>query len=216
MCGRFVVVLAILLAVALPADNVAAVRVTQVLRYRVNHSFYGDVGTYRNTIARTGDTTTVLTEAHFKVSLLGVVLHHEDALREEHWRGDRLIFFHGITTENGHPLELSGEARANSFVISSRGAAIVAPANVHPANPWSANFLDSDTMMRVDTGALEQVRISGGAETNITIDGATLPTRRYEITGKTRYKIWLSESQRVPVMFSVDDAGGEVTFTLVR
>jgi hypothetical protein len=71
-------------------------------------------------------------------------------------------------------------------------------------------------MMRVDTGAVEPVRIGGGAETSITIDGATLRTRQYEIDGKTRYRIWLSEAEQVPVMFSVDDDSGEVTFTLAR
>jgi outer membrane lipoprotein-sorting protein len=79
-----------------------------------------------------------------------------------------------------------------------------------------ANFLSSDTMMRVDTGAIEPVRVSGGAETSVTINGATLRTRQYEIDGKTRYKIWLSGPEQMPVMFSVDDDSGEVTFTLAR
>jgi Family of unknown function (DUF6134) len=208
----FLIVLAVTLVGALPAHAAAA----RLLRYHVNHSVYGDVGTYSNTIERTGDITTVLTEAHFKVSLLGIVLHREDARREERWRGNRLVFFHGVTTANGRPLELTGEARGNSFVISSRGQTTIAPADVHPANPWSANFLRSDVMMRVDTGVLEQVHISGGAEQNLTIDGATVRAREYEITGKTRYKIWLGETQQIPVKFSVDDAGSEVTFTLVR
>jgi hypothetical protein len=202
--------------VALPADNRAAGAAAEVLRYRVTHAIYGDIGTYSNTVEQTDGTTTVLTEAHFKVSLLGIVVHREDAQREERWRGDRLVFFHGITTKNGRPLEVRGEARGNSFVIASPRGTFTAPADIHPANPWSANFLGSDTMMRVDTGVIEPVRISGGAETTVTINGATLRTRQYEIDGKTRYKIWLSETGKVPVMFSVDDDSGEVTFTLAR
>ncbi len=215
MRARFLLVFVVLL-VALPAVNYAAVAAVQVLRYRVKHAIYGDIGTYSNTVEQTGGTTTVLTEAHFKVSLLGIVLHREDAQRQERWRGDRLVFFHGVTTKNGQPLEVRGEARGDSFVIASPRGTITAPADIHPANPWSANFLGSDTMMRVDTGAIEPVRVSGGAETSVTINGATLRTRQYEIDGKTRYKIWLSEPEQVPVMFSVDDDSGEVTFTLVR
>jgi hypothetical protein len=212
MCCRFFIILAVTLAAALTVH----VADGHVLRYHVNHSIYGDVGTYSNTIERTGDITTILTEAHFRVSLLGIVLHREDARREERWRANRLVFFHGVTTTNGRLLELTGVARGNSFVISSQGKTIIAPADVHPANPWSANFLRSDVMMRVDTGALEEVHMSAGAETSLTIDGATLRTREYEITGKTRYKIWLGEPQQVPIKFSVDDAGSEITFTLVR
>ena len=51
-----------------------------MLRYRVKHAIYGDIGTYSNTVDQTGDVTTVLTEAHFKVSLLGIVVHREDAI----------------------------------------------------------------------------------------------------------------------------------------
>jgi hypothetical protein len=208
-------VLAGLLA-ALPADNGAAVPAVQVLRYHVKHAIYGDIGIYSNTVEQTDGTTTVLTEARFRVSLLGIVVHREEAQREERWHGDRLVFFHGVTTKNGQPLEVRGEARGDSFVIASPRGTVTAPADIHPANPWSANFLGSDTMMRVDTGAIEPVRVSGGAETSVTVNGATLRTRQYEIDGKTRYKIWLSEPEQVPVMFSVDDDSGEVTFTLAR
>jgi hypothetical protein len=215
MRARFLLILAGLL-VALPADNGTAVPAAQVMRYHVRHAIYGDIGTYINTVEQVGDITTVLTEAHFEVSLLGVVVHREDAQREERWRGDRLIFFQGVTTKNGQPLELHGEARGDSFVIVSPNGTAAAPADIHPANPWSANFLGSGTMMRVDTGAIEPVRVSDGVETNVTIDGVTLRTRQYEIDGNAHYRIWLSEAQRVPVMFSVDDNSGEVTFTLAR
>jgi hypothetical protein len=202
---------------AILADDGAAVSAaSHVLRYRVKHATYGDIGSYSNTVEQIGDTTTVLTEVHFKVSLLGIVLHRENSQRTERWRGDRLIYFRGITTKNGQPLELRGEARGDSFVIASPGGMVTAPADVHPANPWSANFLGSDTMMRVDTGAIEAVRVSGGRAASITIDGATLRAREYEIDGKTRYRIWLSEVEQVPVMFIVDDDSGEVTFTLAR
>jgi hypothetical protein len=92
-------VLALLLAAPPPGDTAAA-PAAQVLRYHVKHAIYGDIGTYSNTVEQTGDTTTVLTEAHFKVGLLGIVVHREDAQREERWRGDRLVFFHGVTTKN--------------------------------------------------------------------------------------------------------------------
>ncbi|MGO8920824.1 MAG: DUF6134 family protein [Stellaceae bacterium] len=205
-----------LLAAMLADDGAAVSAGSHVLRYRVKHATYGDIGTYSNTVEQTGDTTTVQTEAHFKVSLLGIVLHREDAQRTERWREGRLVYFHGVTTKNGQKLELQGEARGDNFVIDSPRGTVTAPADVHPANPWSANFLGSDTMMRVDTGMVEPVRVSGGKAANVTIDGATLRTLEYEIDGKSHYKIWLSDAEKVPVMFSVDDDSGLVTFTLAR
>jgi hypothetical protein len=213
--GTFLAIVS-LLAAMLANDEAAAATAPHVLLYHVEHVTYGDIGTYSNTIERTGDTTTVTTEAHFKVSFLGIVLHREDSKRTERWRKGRLVYFHGVTIKNGEKVELQCEARGDNFIIASPSGTIAAPADVHPANPWSANFLDSRTMMRVDTGMVEKVRVTGGEAASVTIDGATMDTDEYEIDGATRYKIWLSDADKVPVMFSVDDDSGMVTFTLAR
>jgi Family of unknown function (DUF6134) len=204
------------LLAALSAAHAGAAPDRQVLRYNVTHSVYGDIGSYSNIVERDGDMTTVLTQAHLKVSVLGVVLHRQDAQREERWRGGRLMSFHGVTATGGRVQVVNGEARGASFVITSPHGTITAPANVRPTNPWSANFLGSNTMMRVDNGAIEPVRVSGGGMTMLTLDGTRLPAREYNVEGRTRYAVWLSEPQQVPVKFTADDDSGTVTFTLTR
>jgi hypothetical protein len=188
---------------------------TEQLRYRVRHSVFGNVGTYTNVVQTVGDRTTVRTSAHFLVTLLGVGLHREDAERTERWQGGRLMSFVGTTKKNDDTMEVKGEATGNGFVIQSPSGTFTAPATVKPANPWSAQCLNSTTMMRVDNGKVEQVRVTGGSETAVAIDGATIPARRYEVDGATRYKIWI-DKHGIPVMFAVDDDSGEVTFTLEK
>src|SRR5438552_6519567 len=183
--------------------------------YHVNHSVFGDIGTYTNTVEPSRDGVTVKTQAHFEVKMLGVRMHREDAQRTEQWQGDRLVAFHGVTDKGKGPVEVKGEARGNNFVISSPQGIVTAPASVHPANPWSANFLHSNTMMRPDSGRIEQVRIGSGQETNVKIDGASIPAVKFEIDGSTRYTVWL-DGRGVPVMFIADDDTGKVTFTLAR
>jgi len=162
-----------------------------------------------------GDMTTVRTSAHFLVSVLGVGLHREDAERTERWQGGRLMSFVGTTKKNDDTMKVKGEASGNDFVIQSPLGTFTAPAAVKPANPWSATCLNSTTMMRVDNGKVEQVRVTGGSETAVAINGASIPARRYEIDGTTRYKIWIDQHD-IPVMFAVDDDSGEVTFTLEK
>ena len=168
------------------------------LTYRVSHSVFGDIGTYTNTIEPTADGTKVQTRAHFAVKMLGVGLYREDAQRTERWRGNRLVGYHSVTSKGDTRTEVTGEARGNSFVITSADGTVAAPATVHPANPWSSNFLASDTMMRPDTGKVEQVRVSGGKETAVTIGLSTVPARKYEVDGKSRYTVWL-DGRGVPV-----------------
>ena len=90
------------------------------LTYRVTHSTFGNIGTYINTIEPSASgTTTVQTRAHFEVKMLGVTLHREDAQRTERWQGNRLVSFNGVTNKGSGATVLKGEARGNSFVISS-------------------------------------------------------------------------------------------------
>jgi len=183
--------------------------------YQVSHSVFGEIGTYTNTVEPTRDGTTVQTRAHFEVKMLGVKMYREDAERTEHWQGNRLVSFRGVTDKGRGPAEVKGEARGNSFVITSPEGTITAPWSVHPANPWSSNFVHSNTMMRPDTGKLEQVQIGAGQETKVQIDGATIPAVKYEVDGSTRYTIWL-DGRGVPVKFLIDDDTGKVTFTLAK
>jgi hypothetical protein len=209
----FVAVVSVLAFVA--AAGTSAGETPAQLVYRVSHSTFGEIGSYANTIQPTRDGVTVQTRVTFEVSMLGVRMYRENAERTEQWRGDRLVAFHGITDKGKGPVEVKGEARGDSFVISSSQGIVTAPASVHPANPWSAKFLRSNTMMRPDSGRIEQVRIGSGQETIVKIDGASIPAVKFEIDGSTRYTVWL-DGRGVPVMFIADDDTGKVTFTLAK
>lgn len=195
-------------------SSVCAAAAPIQLTYRVTHSVYGNIGTYINTIEPSaGGTTTVRTRAHFEVKMIGIKMYSEDAQRIERWQGNRLIWFSGVTDKRGTPMVIKGEARGNNFIISSPEGTITAPANVHPANPWSANFLDSNTMMRVDDGKIEKVRISGGEPVVLNLDGKSVRAQKYDVNGAIRYEVWI-DSKGVPVMFVIDEDFGKITFTL--
>jgi hypothetical protein len=212
--SALVTALALAFAIAVVGDGRAVPTVpANVLQYRVKHAVYGDIGSYSNTIEHNGDETTVETRVHLKVSVLGMVMHREDAERTERWQGKRLVYFHGVTTKNGDRLEVTGQAEGNGFVIATPKGTVTAPADVHPANPWSGDCIQSDTMMRVDTGVVERVKVSGGQETDVKVANQTVPVREYKIDGEVQYKVWLDD-RNVPVRFSVDDPSGLVTFAL--
>jgi Family of unknown function (DUF6134) len=185
------------------------------LVYRVTHSVFGDIGTYTNTIEPAANGTLVSTQANFDVRVLGVNMYHERAQRTERWQGNRLVAFDGVTDKGHGPVVVKGVARGNEFVITSPQGTFDAPASVRPANPWSANFLSANEMMRVDTGRVEPVRVSGGEEASVTVGLDTIATRKYEIDGNTKYTVWL-DAQGVPVQFAVDDNTGKVTFVLAK
>ncbi|MEA2825448.1 MAG: hypothetical protein QOF03_1930 [Alphaproteobacteria bacterium] len=184
--------------------------------YRVQHPRYGNIGTYTNAVEKSGTLTTVTTEAHILVSVLGVVLYRQEIARQERWDADRLVSFHGVTTVNGKTIELTGSADGDRFVLMSPNGPIVAPASVRIANPWSADVLRGDTLLTPDRGRIENVRVKTTDETSLDINGRTTRTKHYEINrldGTKRYEVWLDD-QGTPVQFITYNPNGMVTFTL--
>jgi hypothetical protein len=184
--------------------------------YRVQHSRYGNIGTYSNAVEKAGNVTTVTTEAHILVSVLGVVLYRQDIARQERWNADRLVAFHGVTTVNGKTIELNGSADGDRFVLMSPNGPIVAPASVRIANPWSADVLRGDTLLTPDRGRLENVQVKTTEETSLSINGRATRTKHYEINrldGTKRYEVWLDD-QGTPVQFITYNPNGMVTFIL--
>lgn len=203
--------LAALTAAAPAASAVAA----EQLSYKISHGVFGEIGTYSNTVQPSGDTTTVQTHSNIHVKVMGVDMYREEAQRTEQWQGNRLVSFHGVTHKGNGTTEIKGTAHGNSFVINTPEGTITAPATVHPANPWSANFIGSNTMMRPDNGKLEQVSVSSAGQSPVTLNNATIPARRYDVNGKTRYSVWL-DARGIPLKFVVQEETGTVTFTLTH
>lgn len=187
----------------------------QVYEYRVEHPTYGAIGTYTNSVESTGNDTEVVTKLHVAVKVLGIVVFREDAQRTERWRSDRLTSFQGLTTTNGHKIEIHGEARDDSFVINSPSGVSVAPANVHPSNPWSIKIFNSDVMMSTKSGKLFDVRLIANVEKSITLDGVTETLHQYEVDGEQKQFIWLNDLG-VTIAFRILERGVPIDFVLIR
>ena len=213
----FSVVALIVLAAAMVMPALPALAAPQKLVYQVQHPTYGKIGTLTNAIEKNGDQTTVTSDGSIRVSILGIVLYRQEFSRIEHWIGDRLMAFHGVTTVNGRATEVNGSAEGDHFVVSSPGGNATAPATVRIANPWSADALKGDTMLVPDRGTVDKVVVNRAEMTSVAINGKMVRAQRYEIdrpTGEKRYEVWLDE-QGTPVMFNVTNRGAPVTFTLM-
>jgi hypothetical protein len=204
-------------AVAVAAIALVAVAgraaASETLAYRVHHSIYGNIGTYTNVIERRGDNTSVRSELHLAVKLLGVVVWRQEALRSEEWGQNRLISFDGVTVTNGKRVEIHGAARGDRFVIAAPGGTVEAPASVHPSNPWSAMVLTPGAMMSTSTGEVTTVGIIGGEAQAVEIAGKTLHLRQFDIIGEKHRIVWLDDN-RVPVAFCTEERGAIVDFIL--
>jgi hypothetical protein len=205
---------------ALPAGGIASPSAvasapqSHTYTYSVEHALYGNIGTFSDTVEQTGDTKRIDSRLRVAVRILGIVVHREEADRTEIWQGDRLVSFHSITTVNGSPIEVRGEARPDGFAITSPSGTTVAPGNVYPSSPWVAHLSDGPAlMMSTKTGKLLPVTALGGEQTRIAVHGTDVAVHHYEFITDKRQDVWM-DAQGVPVRFRTEQGGRPIDFVL--
>lgn len=202
------------LALAATTASGAAHAAPQVYTYRVIHATYGDIGTYTNVVDRLGDDTRVDSELHVAVKILGITVFRQEARRSEYWHQQRLVSFDGVTVTNGDKIEVRGEARDGGFAVTTPGGTTIAPAGVHPSNPWCRMVLDADFVMSTRTGKVDHVRVIGGEKQPVAFNGSTQRLHQYEIFSDKHQFVWLDDSG-VTVAFRTEENGSDVDFVLV-
>jgi Domain of unknown function (DUF6134) len=190
-----------------------AAAAAESLEYRVFHPTYGEIGSYTNVVDHRGDTTEVHTTVDILIRILGIVVYRQQAERTEHWQGQKLLAFDGVTTTNGDRLAVHGEQRDGTFVIEGANGRVVAPGTIHPSNPWSAMVLDTNVMMSTRTGRVSEVHVTGGEVRPMSMHGTTLRLHQYEIQSRRHHFVWLADDG-VPVAFRTDEDGTMIDFLL--
>ena len=193
----------------------AAYAAPEIYEYRIVHASHGEIGRYTNIVDQRGNDTEVRTELHIAVTILGVTAYRQDAERVERWHGEQLTSFDGTTVTNGERLQVHGEAQGGHFAVTTPTGTVMAPADVHPSNPWSAMVLKTDWVMSTRTGKLFHGIIEGGERKLMQLGGKQMPLRQYEITTDKHELVWLDD-QGTPVAFRTQEDGDDIDFILHR
>lgn len=186
-----------------------------VYEYRIEHPVYGDIGTYTNIVDKSGSEADVETKLNIVVKLLGIVVHREEAERHEQWQNDRLTLFRSLTTVNGQPTAVAGEARGDTFVVTSPAGTFDAPADIRLSNPWSLNFVHADLVMSTKSGRIFKAHLDDVKDVVVSADGKTERLREFDVTTDKHQSVWMDD-HNVPIAFRTEENGTPVDFVLTR
>jgi hypothetical protein len=186
--------------------------------YTVEHPFYGDIGTYTTTTAvdDADGVTRIDSQLRVAVKIMGIVFYREDADRSEVWRGTRLVSFDSVTQRNGQQIDVRGEVRDNSFIVTSPSGTTVAPADVAPSDPWALKRLGAGVVVSTKSGKVDNVEVTGGEVTWVSLHGTSTPTHHFHVRTATqpdKWEVWFDE-QGVPVKFRSIESGTPIDFTI--
>ena len=190
----------------------------QTYSYNVVHSVYGNIGTFTESIARSGGTTRIDTRVRVAVKILGIVAHRKESDRTEIFQDDRLVSLQSATVTNGTRRDVRGEAKGDRFVVTSPAGVVEAPGDVAPSDPFVLRDRGIATMLSVETGRIIPTRITGGEPETVSVQGAAVATRHFTARGdqqpEIQHEIWLNDRD-IPVKFRIVEGGTAVDFILV-
>jgi len=209
--------LSLSVALGLLAAAIPACAQEQAYSFTVVHSVYGTIGTFTESIVRSGDTTRIDSHVRIAVRILGIVAHRKESDRTEIFHGVRLVSLQGTTITNGTRLDVRGEVQGDHFVVTSSMGVVEAPAGVTPSDPWALRDRGVGTVVSLETGRIIPTRVTGGEPAMVSLQGAMVATRHFTARGEDpqemQQEIWLNDHD-VPIKFRIVESGAPIDFFL--
>ena len=155
------------------------------------------IGSHRFTLSQQGEERTLVTQADFRVSFLGIVVyryHHENT---ERWRGECLISMDAHTMDDGKPSRVLARSEAAGLQIDVNGKLATPPtqACLMSFAYWNPALLTQAParLLNSQNGRIESVQISRLADSRIEVRGAQQTAQRWRITGvDAPIELWYS------------------------
>ncbi len=185
----------------------------QVYVYSIIHPFYGDIGTFTDTIDRSGKATRIDSRLRVAVTLLGIVVYRQESDITEIMHGGRLISLQSVTEKDGSHIEVDGKAQGDQFLVNATAGAFAGPATIAPSDPWVLKGIGPGTVVFTDTGRVIAVNVSGGDYEMVSVNGVSVSARHFVVMGDKRQDVWL-DGQEMPIMFRVTEKGSPIDFVL--
>jgi sterol desaturase/sphingolipid hydroxylase (fatty acid hydroxylase superfamily) len=185
-----------------------------VFSYEIVHPFYGDIGTFTESIAKNTNSTQIDIRVRIAVKILGIIIYREEGDRREIFHGNRFVSLQSFTVTNGDRIDVSGEARGNHFVVTTHAGVINAPVDIFPSDPWMVKYLGVGTSVAIETGEILTTHVTDGGPARTSLQHVTVETRHFRASGENQqYDVWLND-HNVPLMFRSIEDGTPIDFIL--
>lgn len=149
------------------------------------------IGTHDISLRENGDARSVVSDMHFRVSLLGFTAGSYEQHEEESWKGDCLTRLDTKTVEKGATTTVSGRLEGGHFVIDGPGAEQPLPACVMSFAYWHPRVLKQPSLVNVQTGASTPITVHALGKEPYTVRGTSVDATHYRIdTPRNRIEVW--------------------------
>ena len=169
-----------------------------------------EIGYHEFSVVERDGRRDVVTTARFDVRILFFNAYSYDHKNRESWSGDCLQELEAVTDDNGTEYRLSGEARADGFLLQvNRDAERIGSGCVRTFAYWNPAILDARHLLNSQTGELTPVSIHANGPETVEIGPHRVAAERYTIeTDDGPIRLWYAPGGRHWLALEAETAGG--------
>jgi hypothetical protein len=158
----------------------------------------------------------LLSEARFRVKVLGFTVYDYTHRSDELWREDCLRRIDASTDDNGKDLFVRGSARGESMRLESHAGTTNLEGCVMTFAYWNPGILGQDRLLNVQTGEYLQVDVRRLGAGTLDIRGDALPALRYRLdTDVGDIELWYSDDRDWLALSSTTQGGRQLHYRRV-
>jgi hypothetical protein len=148
------------------------------------------IGTLKISFARDGDRLVATSNYSIKIKLLAIVLYRYDKRMVETYENGRLVAYQTDIDDNGTKSQVSVTRDGENLAIVHPKGELTAPVGIYPSTYWPTATPGLTQMIDSSDGILLNVKIAETATEDLAIDGRTVKTKRYTMSGDLEREIW--------------------------
>lgn len=175
-----------------------------------------DIGTHRVSFREQGDELHVAIDIDLEITFGFLTLFEYQHRNREVWRDGRLVSLETWTNDDGTRYAVSARATDAGLEVEGADGRFVAPADIIPTSYWNPDTVTRSRLLDTQRGRIIDVEVSPApGETVVMLDGGTVPSKKYDMTGDLRLHLWYSD-QGEWLKVAFDARGADVAYEIDR
>lgn len=148
------------------------------------------IGTLTIKFEKTGNRLVATSDYSIKVKLLAIVLYRYDKHMVETYEDGRLVAYATNIDDNGEKSQVRVNRDGNKLKIVHPKGKLSAPIGLFPSTYWPTATPGLTKLIDSSEGILLNVKTTRTADEDLALDGRTVKSTRYEMTGDLQRTLW--------------------------
>jgi hypothetical protein len=154
------------------------------------------IGLHRFQLSTAGETRELLSEANFRVKILGLTVYDYSHQSSERWKNDCLQRIDASTDDNGDDFFVRGKGGDHGLLVESQTGSASLSGCVMTFAYWNPAMLQQQRLLNTQTGEYIRINVERLGEQTLDMRGRAVPALHYRVrAGERDIELWYSSER---------------------